>query len=154
MTYSSEDRDGHTCNNGLHYGCYPSPPLSNPFSLLPSLPSSLPPSFPPCLLPSLPPSFILLPSLPPSLPAARSLMISEASECEKLHAVLKDLTSVLQAVGRLSEHFTGDFFVPRLSEAQLLVQKLCFVAKYSTDTMLCKVSNGLPDVLDQDFVKM
>ena len=101
-----------------------------------------------------------LSSLPPlspflfSPPAARSLMISDASECEKLHAVLRDLTSVLQAVGRLSEHFTGDFFVPRLSEAQLLVKKICVIAEYSTDTMLCKVANSLPDILDQDFVKL
>ena len=106
---------------------------------------------PPFLSPFLSPSsfpFLFSPH------AARTLVISDASECEKLHAVLRDLTSVLQAVGRLSEHFTGDFFASRLSEAQLLVKKLCIIAKYSTDTMLCKVANSLPDVLDQDFVKL
>ena len=81
-------------------------------------------------------------------------MISEGPEYEKLHAVLKDLTSVMQALGRLAEHFIGDYFVPRLSEAQLLVKKICLIAKYSTDSLLFNVSNPLPEVLDHDFIEV
>ena len=57
-------------------------------------------------------------------------------------------------MGRLSEHFTGDYFVPRLSEAQLLMKKFCLIAEYSTDTMLWSVSNHMPDILDHDFIEM
>ena len=84
----------------------------------------------------------------------KCLRISEGADCEKLHAVLKDLTSILQATGRLSEHFIGDYFVSRFSDAQVIVEKLCVVARYSTNTMLFNVSNPMPEILDHDFIEL
>lgn len=81
-------------------------------------------------------------------------MISEGSECEKLHAVLKDLTSVLQAMGRLAEHFMADYYSSRFSEAQLLVKKFCTIAHYSTKMMLFNTSNPVPEILDHDFIEL
>ena len=83
-----------------------------------------------------------------------SLMISDRSECEKLHAILKDLTSILQALGRLAEHFIGDNLAARLSEAQLLVKKFCMIAKYGTESLLFNVSNPMPEILDHDFIEL
>ena len=89
-----------------------------------------------------------------SVVGSRTLAISEGPECEKLHAVLKDLTSILQALGRLAEHFTGDYFIPRLSESQLLVKKFCVIAKYSVEAMLFNVSTPVPEILDHDFIEL
>ena len=50
-------------------------------------------------------------------------MISQETQCESLHATLKDLTSVLQALGRLAEHFSCDRFTERMSEAQQLMNQ-------------------------------
>ena len=58
---------------------------------------------------------------PPSL--ERVLQLSAGPECEKLHAVLKDLTSMLQAIGRLSEQFYGQHFMDMLEDAHLLIKK-------------------------------
>ena len=37
--------------------------------------------------------------------------------------VLCDLSTTVQAMGRLSDHFTGDVFSSRLNDAQTLVTK-------------------------------
>lgn len=84
----------------------------------------------------------------------KMLTIAKGLECEKLHAVLKDLTSVLQAIGRLPEHFAGDHFVPRFSDAKVIVEKLCVIAKYSTDHMLFNVDNPMPEILDHNFIEL
>ena len=81
-------------------------------------------------------------------------MISDGVECEKLHAVLKDLTSILQALGRMAEDFTGDLFVSRLQDAQLLVKKFCIIAKFSTDQLLFRVTTPMPEILSHDFIEM
>ena len=88
------------------------------------------------------------------LHTVRTLVISEGSECEKLHAVLKDLTSILQALGRLAEHFVGDRFHSRLNEAQLLVKRFCMLAEYSTNTVLFNVVSPVPEILDHDFIEL
>ena len=68
--------------------------------------------------------------------------------------MLKDLTSILQAVGRLSEHFIGEYFGPRFSDGQTVVEKLCVLAKYSTQHMLFNVSSPMPEILDHDFIEL
>ena len=86
--------------------------------------------------------------------AAGSLAIGEGSECEKLHAVLKDLASTLQALGRLAEHFIDNFYESRLSEAQLLIKKFCMLADYSTKLQLFNVTTPIPEILDHDFIEL
>lgn len=84
----------------------------------------------------------------------KCLQISKGAECEKLHAVLKDLTSILQAVGRLAEHFVGDYFVPRFSDGQSIVERLCVLASYAKDTLLFNVKTPMPEILDHDFIEL
>ncbi len=82
------------------------------------------------------------------------LVISEGSDCEQLHARLKDLTSILQALGRLAEHFLGDKFLSRLKEALVLIEKFCVLAKYSTDVVLFNVTSPMPEILNHDFIEL
>ena len=85
---------------------------------------------------------------------AGSLAIAEGSESEKLHAVLKDLASILQALGRLAEHFIDTFYESRLSEAQLLMKKFCMLADYSAKLQLFNVTTPMPEILDHDFIEL
>ncbi|KAL5473099.1 hypothetical protein EMCRGX_G027544 [Ephydatia muelleri] len=82
----------------------------------------------------------------------RHLAISESTDCEKLHAVLKDLASMLQIMGRLADHFVGDNFEEQLSNALMLVNQFSLIAKYSTESMLFNVSTPIPEVLEHDFI--
>lgn len=41
---------------------------------------------------------------------------------ERLYAVLRDLSTVLQVLGRLAEHFGGTHFLTRLDSAKSLFQ--------------------------------
>ena len=67
--------------------------------------------------------------------------------------VLKDLASVLQALGRVAEHFVDEAFEMRLSDAQLLVKKFCVIAKFSTDNLLFNLSTPVPEILTHDFIE-
>ena len=55
--------------------------------------------------------------------AGRRLNITAEADCRKLHCALRDLSSLLQAVGRLAEFFTGDVFTGRFSDALAIVQR-------------------------------
>lgn len=93
-------------------------------------------------------------SLSLCLSPAASLSIADGPDCEKLHVVLKDLASVLQALGRVSEHFVDEAFSMRLHDAQLLVRKFCIIAKFSTDNLLFNLSTPMPEILSHDFIEM
>ena len=56
-------------------------------------------------------------------PLERVLAVSEGVQLHSLHATLKDLTSVLQALGRIAEHFSCDRFTERLPKAQQIVNQ-------------------------------
>ena len=68
--------------------------------------------------------------------------------------MLKDLASVLQALGGVSEHFVDNAFTMRLHDAQLLVRKFCVIAKFSTDSLLFDLSTPMPEILTHDFIEM
>lgn len=53
----------------------------------------------------------------------RRLNITAEADCRKLHCALRDLSSLLQAVGRLAEFFTGDVFTARFNDALAIVQR-------------------------------
>ena len=82
------------------------------------------------------------------------MAIADGPDCEKLHAVLKDLASVLQALGRVAEHFVDEAFATRLPDAQLLVKKFCVIAKFSTDHLLFNLTTPMPEILSHDFIEM
>lgn len=61
----------------------------------------------------------------------RRLNISAENDCRRLHCSLRDLSSLLQAVGRLAEHFIGEIFAARFSDALAVVER----------SALCTLSN-------------
>ena len=65
----------------------------------------------------------------------RRLRISAENGCRKLHCVLRDLSSLLQALGRLAAHFTGEHFVDRFSNA------LQIVSRYGVASIICLFSS-------------
>ncbi|KAI8501262.1 Exportin-6 [Branchiostoma belcheri] len=54
----------------------------------------------------------------------RRLNITAENECRRLHCSLRDLGSMLQAIGRLAEHFIGEMFPQRLQDALSLFYHL------------------------------
>lgn len=57
------------------------------------------------------------------LHSGRRLNISAENDCRRLHCSLRDLSSLLQAVGRLAEHFIGEVFAARFSDAVAVVER-------------------------------
>ena len=53
----------------------------------------------------------------------RKLSLNAENHCRKLHCTLRDLSSLLQGLGRLAEHFIGEKFVERFSNAQELIER-------------------------------
>ena len=56
-------------------------------------------------------------------PQGRKLNISAENECPKLHCTLRDLSSLLQAVGRLAGHFIGEMFMERFNDALPVIER-------------------------------
>ncbi|XP_071128890.1 exportin-6-like [Mytilus edulis] len=81
----------------------------------------------------------------------RHLIISAENECRRLHCALKDLSSLLQALGRMAEHFIGENFPQRLSDGTMLLEKLVSCVEYGTKTKLYEVRSTVQNVLDADF---
>ncbi|PNF22047.1 Exportin-6 [Cryptotermes secundus] len=63
---------------------------------------------------------------------SRRLTVTEAHECMRLHCLLRDLSSLTQAVGRMYPHFIGQPFSTRFPHAQQLVSRLSVMATYGT----------------------
>jgi len=51
------------------------------------------------------------------------LNITAENDCRRLHCSLRDLSSLLQAVGRLAEYFIGDMFAARFNDALTVVER-------------------------------
>uniref|UniRef100_A0A673NAG0 Exportin-6-like n=1 Tax=Sinocyclocheilus rhinocerous TaxID=307959 RepID=A0A673NAG0_9TELE len=84
--------------------------------------------------------------------ASRRLNITAEADCRKLHCTLRDLSSLLQAVGRLAEFFTGDVFTTRFNDALAIVQRLVEVSCYSSQICLYDVEMAVPSVLKPDLI--
>lgn len=54
---------------------------------------------------------------------SRRLNVTAENECPRLHCVLRDLSSLLQAFGVLAGHFTGDAFIPWYSQTRDIVER-------------------------------
>lgn len=55
--------------------------------------------------------------------SGRRLNISAENDCRRLHCSLRDLSSLLQAVGRLAEYFIGEIFAARFNDALAVVER-------------------------------
>ena len=53
----------------------------------------------------------------------RKLTLQAETHCRKLHCTLRDLSSLLQGLGRLAEHFIGEKFVERFTNSQELIER-------------------------------
>ncbi|KAL8597658.1 hypothetical protein ACOMHN_031593 [Nucella lapillus] len=84
----------------------------------------------------------------------RRLNISAENGCRRLHCMLRDLSSLLQALGRLADHFIGDHFADRYANAKLLVERLVQVVSYGSKVKLFEVSTEAENVLQQDFIQV
>jgi len=69
----------------------------------------------------------------------RRLNIRGENDCRRLHCSLRDLSSLLQGLGRLADHFIGEKFTERFTDGQVLIERwadwytsfvvICFVIK-------------------------
>ena len=51
------------------------------------------------------------------------LSIMAENECHKLHPALGDLSSLLQALGQLADHFIADCFMDCFADTIMLMEK-------------------------------
>ncbi|KAK7112089.1 exportin-6-like [Littorina saxatilis] len=84
----------------------------------------------------------------------RRLTIAAENDCRRLHCMLRDLSSLLQALGRLADHFIGEHFADRYANSRLLVERLVQVVSYGSKVKLFEVSTETEIVLQQDFVQV
>ncbi|XP_041363102.1 exportin-6-like isoform X2 [Gigantopelta aegis] len=84
----------------------------------------------------------------------RQLRISGENECRRLHCTLRDLSSYIQALGRLAEHFIGDMFAERYTNARQLLEKLVYLSAYSCKLKLFEVKSIAQSVLEPDFIEV
>ncbi|KAG9349889.1 hypothetical protein JZ751_026242 [Albula glossodonta] len=82
----------------------------------------------------------------------RRLNITAENDCRRLHCALRDLSSLLQAVGRLADYFIGDVFTARFSDGLTVVERLVEVTCYSSQTSLYDLETAVPSVLRPDFI--
>ncbi|XP_022444151.1 exportin-6 isoform X4 [Delphinapterus leucas] len=80
------------------------------------------------------------------------LNITAENDCRRLHCSLRDLSSLLQAVGRLAEYFIGDVFVVRFSDALTVVERLVKVTLYGSQIKLYNIETAVPSVLKPDLI--
>uniref|UniRef100_A0A3Q1BHI9 Importin N-terminal domain-containing protein n=1 Tax=Amphiprion ocellaris TaxID=80972 RepID=A0A3Q1BHI9_AMPOC len=83
---------------------------------------------------------------------SRRLNITAENDCRRLHCSLRDLSSLLQAVGRLAEHFIGEVFAGRFSDALAVVERLVEVTCYGSQTSLYDLETAVPSVLKPDLI--
>ncbi|XP_013378925.1 exportin-6-like, partial [Lingula anatina] len=87
-------------------------------------------------------------------PQGRKLNIPAENECRRLHCSMRDLSSSLQALGRLVDHFIGEFFSQRLHDAQTLISKVVQCCVYGTKVKLYEVNTFAQNVLHADFIEV
>jgi hypothetical protein len=73
----------------------------------------------------------------------RELTLTAENECRKLHCSLRDLSSLLQTLGRLADHFMGEQFEKMFEDGKTLVQKIISTAIYSSEMKFFQVFRGI-----------
>ncbi|XP_077979557.1 exportin-6-like isoform X2 [Glandiceps talaboti] len=84
----------------------------------------------------------------------KRINITAENECRRLHCTLRDLSSLLQALGRHADHFIADKFADRIQDAMSLVDRLCQVAIYGSNMKLYEMQTPIPTVLRPDFIEV
>lgn len=84
----------------------------------------------------------------------RRLNVTAENECPRLHCLLRDLSTLLQAFGTLSSRFTGDAFIPWYDRTRDIVDRVCHCATYGSRVCLFNVVTAVPTVLRLDFIEV
>ncbi|XP_014672669.1 PREDICTED: exportin-6-like isoform X2 [Priapulus caudatus] len=82
----------------------------------------------------------------------RSLTIKAENDCRRLHCALRDLSSFLQALGRLAHQFIGELLLSRMADGLDIVKSLCHAALYGSKMKLYEITT-LASVLQPDFTE-
>lgn len=82
------------------------------------------------------------------------LRVTAENECRRLHCSLRDLSSILQGIGRLSNFFIGEEFFKNFSTIQDTLKRLCHMAIYSNKMKLYHVQTAANSVLRADFIEV
>lgn len=80
------------------------------------------------------------------------LNITAENDCRRLHCSLRDLSSLLQAVGRLAEYFIGDAFTTRFNDTLNVVERLVDSNLYGSRVKLYNMETAVPSVLKPDLI--
>eukprot|EP00062_Callorhinchus_milii_P009071 gi/632952470/ref/XP_007891869.1/ PREDICTED: exportin-6 isoform X3 [Callorhinchus milii] len=80
------------------------------------------------------------------------LNITAENDCRRLHCSLRDLSSLLQASGRLAEYFIGDVFAGRFNDALRVVERLVEMTLYGSQIKLYDMETAVPSVLKPDLI--
>lgn len=82
------------------------------------------------------------------------LFITGENECRRLHCSMRDLSSVLQGIGRLVEQMCDDKFPEQNYVPQRTLESLCHLATYSNKMRFYDMKTEAPLVLEMDFIKV
>ncbi|KAK2152122.1 hypothetical protein LSH36_339g04009 [Paralvinella palmiformis] len=83
-----------------------------------------------------------------------TLDVRGENECRRLHCTLRDLSSLLQAMGRLADHFIGDKYERNVADAKMLMERLSYTAAYGMKVKLYEVQSVANSVLQADFIEV
>lgn len=84
----------------------------------------------------------------------RCLAVTAENECRRLHCSLRDLSSLLQMLGRLAHHFIGEHFMRQFTEARALIHRLIETVSYGSRVKLYEVKTSVDGVLQSDFIEV
>ena len=72
-----------------------------------------------------------------SADGGRRFTTTAENECRRLHCTLRDLSSFLQAVGRLADHFIAEKFMDNFTDAHALIDR--YAAVLGAQIYICVV---------------
>ncbi|CAI9731470.1 Hypothetical predicted protein [Octopus vulgaris] len=84
----------------------------------------------------------------------RKLTITAENECRRLYCILRDLSSLEQALGRMAKYFIGDRFNENFTDADNLVQRLVHRVADSGSAKLYEVNSIAQTVRQPDFIEI
>ncbi|XP_060583375.1 exportin-6-like [Ruditapes philippinarum] len=84
----------------------------------------------------------------------RSLNIRGENDCRRLHCSLRDLSSLLQGLGRLADHFIAEKFAERFTDGQVLMERLIHMVVYGSRVKLFELTSTEQSVLQTDLIEV
>lgn len=82
------------------------------------------------------------------------LRVTAENECRRLHCTLRDLSSLLQAVGHLVDRCSTETFAEHFDSTYGTVSRICHAANYSNRMRFYDMKTAAPSVLKSDFIEV